>query len=107
MIRFIVIICFGFILSGCEGTLRTAIIADAITTSQFQHVPEIHETNKLLGENPSNQTTLLYFTGAIILHHLILKALPDEYDPYWTGIFTAYYSWNAYHNMHLLRKYDD
>jgi hypothetical protein len=46
---------------------------------------DVHETNALLGKNPSDARIRNYFIGGTALHAGIAKALPNEWRPWWIG----------------------
>lgn len=65
----------------------TLAVADMMQTMDIQNHDNIQEANPvaraLIGANPGTPETMAYFTGAIIGHYVVSKALPKGWREAW------------------------
>lgn len=68
--------------------------ADAVTTAQIQHDPNVYEAgpiaSRILGDNPSNDEIAVYFATLGVSHFLISLALPDSWRAWWQAGTVVY-----------------
>jgi len=74
---------------------------DCLQTIEISRSKEYWETNKILGEHPSEEAVYAYFTGAIIGSFIIAKALPKKYRKYWQGFFIGVGYSSSIHNHNI------
>ncbi len=77
-----------------EVTYQILNVADAITTAQIQHDPNLVEAGpiaaRVLGENPENGEVVMYFGTLAVSHAIISMMLPQKWRPWWQGGTVVY-----------------
>ena len=82
------------LLAGCattsaqrQGMCWGALAADAVTTAQIRHDPDVVErapiTRDLLGSEPEAAETAAYFAALGLLHWVIGQQLPEPWRERW------------------------
>jgi len=79
-----------------QAGLAVTMIADAITTARIKDHPELRETGFLaeyiLGEQPEQAETYLYFGTLIVSYYIISRTLPSKWRPYFQIGSTIYFA---------------
>lgn len=74
--------------------LFSTLYMDRCQTQDIGNRPDLYETNRFLGENPSSSEIDIYFIARAAGHTIIAYYLPDDWRPIWQGIFVGM-SWAA------------
>ncbi len=114
MKRIRTIMLLSILISGCASDPWTktdtifelvyvaSIAADAYTTTEIQHHPDIKErqpvTRFILGDNPSTSETWQYFAVLGLSHYLIARSLPASWRRWWQVGGTSYHGYMVYRN---------
>lgn len=64
-----------------EWVYQSAAFADMLTTLDIAKHPELHETNAILGEHPSDGKVIGYFAATGLLHWALTRELVREHVP--------------------------
>lgn len=76
-----------------QGAFLTLMAADYLQTKEIARNPRYHESNPILGRNPSQNDVDIYFLATTLLHTSIAYYLPKEYrriwQCFWIGIETG------------------
>tara|TARA_R100000734_G_scaffold19014_2_gene17506 strand:+ start:2283 stop:2660 length:378 start_codon:yes stop_codon:yes gene_type:complete len=54
-------------------------VADALQTIKIAKIPGLIEGNPIMGANPSVGTVVAFFTVRNIIHHQVVKRVPQKY----------------------------
>jgi hypothetical protein len=61
-------------------------VVDALQTIKIASTPGLVELNPIMGANPSVGTVVAFFTARNIIHHQVVKRVPQKYKDWFIDI---------------------